>query len=72
MERKDNYIVTEQAAPRVAGRAVTAGQTIALTAAEARYEALIGSIRRPLADAAVSDAAPDEQAEPAKPVSKRR
>ena len=38
------YVVTENAPPRVAGRPVQPGQVLALTEAEALYEALTGAI----------------------------
>lgn len=39
------YTVTEQAGPRVAGRAVKPGQRIELTAEEARFEVLAGHLK---------------------------
>lgn len=43
METKD-YTVTDQAGPKVAGRAVEAGATITLTEPQARAELLAGAI----------------------------
>ncbi|MGX5775547.1 hypothetical protein [Methylorubrum zatmanii] len=40
----NNYTVTDQAGPKVAGRAVSAGDTLALTEPEARAELLSGAI----------------------------
>lgn len=39
-----DFIVTEDAPPFVAGRPVSAGQTIRLTAEESRFEAMAGHV----------------------------
>lgn len=63
MDKKD-YIVTEKAGPRVAGRAVTVGQKLQLTEAEALYERQTGSIRLDVPPVA---AAPAEAVSPTPP-----
>ncbi|MFA7604029.1 MAG: hypothetical protein WCY29_13550 [Novosphingobium sp.] len=50
---KNTYVVTELAGPRVAGRACVPNKTIELTEAEARFELIAGTIRKP--EAASSD-----------------
>lgn len=61
MEKTD-YIITETAPPRVAGRLVQPGGTVQLTDDEARLEILNGSIRLP--DAAAPDAVDAIEAAP--------
>ena len=66
------YRVTNAAPPRVAGRAVQAGDVLDLTEPAARFELLAGHlIAEPADPAAVADLS--ASAEPAvKPASKRR
>lgn len=59
--QKTDYIVTETAPPRVAGRLVLPGDTVQLTDDEARLEVLNGSIRLP------DEAAPVAAQPPAQP-----
>lgn len=61
--QKTDYVVTDSAGPRVAGRLAASGDTIALSEQEARMEILNGAIRLPDAPAAGTTGAPDGQAE---------
>jgi hypothetical protein len=44
---KKQYLVTELAGPRIAGKRAKKGEKIALTAAEARCELAMGTIKDP-------------------------